>query len=353
MKKISKPKLLILYAEVMGYTLSTLEFLENSGVDLYVVHWDNKKISSYQIKTNKKIKFLNYSSFSIRGLIKFIKELNPDLTVISGWNDLKYLISAIYLRSKGKKVICGMDNQWKGSIKQRLASFLSNRMVLKLFFSHVWIVGVEQYEYVRKLGFESSDIIWDAHCADLKNFNSHNIQRNFMGKKKLVFVGRLEKEKGIDKLLESWNSIHDKNNWELEIIGEGSLKYLVDKYKKNIYHTPFLQPEDLVKKLNESHALILPSVFEPWGVILQEAAACGLPIIASNQVGSATKFLINNFNGYRFVSSNKDQNNLKKVLEKFINLPVESLESFSKGSLSLANKIETSSVVANLLSLFN
>ena len=76
----------------------------------------------------------------------------------------------------------------------------------------------------------------------------------------MVFVGRLEKEKGIDKLLESWDAIHDKNNWELEIIGEGSLKYLVDKYKQNVHHTSFLQPEDLVKKLKESHAFILPNI---------------------------------------------------------------------------------------------
>ena len=353
MEQKSKPKLLILYAEVMGYTLSTLELIETSGVDLYVVHWDNKKISSYKIKTNKKIKFLNYSSFSTIGLIKFIKELNPDLTVISGWNDFKYLFSAFFLRSKGKKVICGMDNQWKGTFKQRLASFFSNRSILKILFSHVWIVGVEQYEYVRKLGFRSSDIIWDAHCADLKNFNSQNITRSFSGKKKLIFVGRLEKEKGIDKLLATWDSIHKKNNWELEIIGEGSLKFLLDKYKNNISYTPFLQPEDLVKKLKESHALILPSIFEPWGVILQEAAACGLPIIASNEVGSATKFLINNFNGYRFLSSKKDQSNLKKVLEKLINMSDVNLECFSKRSLTLSNKIETFSAVANLLSLLN
>ena len=99
--------------------------------------------------------------------------------------------------------------------------------------------------------------------------------------------------------------------------------------------------------------LLFFQIFEPWGVILQEAAACGLPIIASDEVGSATKFLINNFNGYRFVSSKKDKKNLKIVLEKLISLPVENLESFSKGSLTLANKIETSSAVANLLSLFN
>ena len=170
---------------------------------------------------------------------------------------------------------------------------------------------------------------------------------------KIGFRWEVGERKGIDKLLESWDAIHDKNNWALEIIGEGSLKYLVDKYKQNVHHTSFLQPEDLVKKLKESHALIHPSIFEPWGVILQEAAACGLPIIASDEVGSATKFLINNVNGYRFVSSKKDKKNLKKVLEKLISLPVENLQIFSKGSLSLANKIETSSAVANLLSLFN
>ena len=52
------------------------------------------------------------------------------------------------------------------------------------------------------------------------------------------------------------------------------------------------------------------------GGYLQEAAACGLPIIASDEVGSATKFLINNFNGYRFVSKNKKK--FKNVLEKLI-----------------------------------
>ena len=117
------------------------------------------------------------------------------MTVISGWNDFKYLISAFFLRSKGKKVVCGMDNQWKGTFKERLASFLSNRKILKLLFSHVWIVGVEQYEYVRKLGFESSDIIWDAHCADLKNFNSNNILRNFIVRKNWFSLGGWRKKR--------------------------------------------------------------------------------------------------------------------------------------------------------------
>ena len=87
---------------------------------------------------------------------------------------------------------------------------------------------------------------------------------------KIGFRWEVGERKGIDKLLESWDAIHDKNNWELEIIGEGSLKYLVDKYKQNVHHTSFLQPEDLVKKLKESHALILPSFLNHGGLFYRK-----------------------------------------------------------------------------------
>ena len=99
--------------------------------------------------------------------------------------------------------------------------------------------------------------------------------------------------------------------------------------------------------------MILPSVFEPWGVVLQEAVACGLPVIASDKVGSSNRFLIHNFNGYKFSISKNSSNNLVSVLLKLINLSEKNLESFSKASLSLARKIETSSSVANILSILD
>ena len=353
MNNIKKPKLLILYAEVMSYTLSTLESIQSQNVDLYVVHWDKKKISSYVINSKKKLKFYNYSKFTTRELISFSIDLDPDLVVISGWNDIKYVMVACFLRRIGKKVVCSMDNQWRGTIKQRFAVLISNRLFLNFFFTHTWIAGIEQYEYARKLGFKNSEIIWDAYCADLKIFNDIKIKRNFDSNKKLVFVGRLEIEKGIDKLLDAWKKISNKNNWELEIIGEGTLSYLIKQDSKDIKYTPFLQPEKLVNKLKESHALILPSIFEPWGVVLQEAVACGLPVIASEKVGSSNKFLINNFNGYKFSFSKNSSNNLVSVLKKLINLSEKDLESFSNASLSLARKIETSSSVANILSVLD
>lgn len=50
--------------------------------------------------------------------------------------------------------------------------------------------------------------------------------------------------------------------------------------------------------MKAAHAFVLPSTFEPWGVVLQEAAAAGLPLIASHACGAAVHLLRAGYNGY-------------------------------------------------------
>jgi len=57
----------------------------------------------------------------------------------------------------------------------------------------------------------------------------------------------------------------------------------------------------------ESGAFILPSRFEPWGVVVQEATAAGLPLICSNKVGASVHLLQDYFNGFSFMSGNSNQ----------------------------------------------
>ena len=57
---------------------------------------------------------------------------------------------------------------------------------------------------------------------------------------------------------------------------------------------------EIVKYLNKSNGFILPSIYEPWGVVVHEAASCGIPLLLSNKIGSKHEFLINNYNGRLF-----------------------------------------------------
>ena len=55
--------------------------------------------------------------------------------------------------------------------------------------------------------------------------------------------------------------------------------------------------KEIIRYLRKSCGFILPSKYEPWGVVVHEAACSGLPLILSDSVGSRNELLINNHNG--------------------------------------------------------
>ena len=111
----------------------------------------------------------------------------------------------------------------------------------------------------------------------------------------------------------------------------------------------FLQPKDLVKLIKTSGCFVLPSRFEPWGVVVHEFAAAGLPLILSDAVGASDVFLINGANGFIF-ETNKVLS-LKEMLLNIIRSSDERLLSMSAISANLAYRITPSTSANNLLSL--
>ena len=63
---------------------------------------------------------------------------------------------------------------------------------------------------------------------------------------------------------------------------------------------------------------ILPSLKEPWGVVLNEFAASGVPLLGSNVIGASSAFLINGYNGYTFDAG--DCESFAQRLLQFINM---------------------------------
>lgn len=111
----------------------------------------------------------------------------------------------------------------------------------------------------------------------------------------LIFVGGLDKAhyfKGVDILLTATSLLRHKN-WHLKIVGEGDLlsdyqnqvKQL--KIEKQVEFLGKLSGDELIKNLQSADALILPSINknEAFGIVLIEALACGVPVIASDLPG--------------------------------------------------------------------
>jgi len=349
----SNIKILYLYAEIMSYTEATLKELENKNVELHIVHWDKQKITPYKISNTFKSKFYKRSNYDASNIRNLIKSISPNLIVVSGWMDKGYLNAIHNINKADIPIVCAIDGQWNNTPKQILAKILGKLGYFKKYFSHAWVAGNYQYEFARNIGFEKKNIIYDLYSADVDKF--HKVYQENLAEKyksyphKFLFLGRFEKTKNILLLLDAWKLCEPyRKDWELILIGNGSLKKNIEN-NKDIIIKDFKQSDELLEEFKKYGCAILPSRSEPWGVVLHEFAASGLPIICSNVCGAKTTFLIHGYNGYEFEYNSASSLSLQ--MKKIINLSNSNLQNMSYKSLNLSKRISPTTSAANLLSI--
>ena len=348
-------KILYLYEEVMGYTLATMRALASLGVELHVIHWDHKKLTPFELPTVSGVTFYPRSQLSREDIRNLAFEFLPALTVVSGWNDKDYLSVAKILRKKSFKVVLALDGQWNGTTKQYVARLLGKIHWFEQYYSHAWVAGTFQHEYARMLGLDRQDIVFDLYSADLSLFHRAHSE-SYKGKlasypHRFLFVGRFEQIKGMDTLLSAWKTLGEsRRDWELHLVGSGSLKNDLQT-TLGVVVKDFMQPDQLIDEVVSSGCFVLPSRGEPWGVVVHEFAAAGMPLIVSDVVGAASTFLISGLNGYSFKVD--DAQALANRMQKIINSTDKELMTMAEISHNLSHRITPLTSAANLLSLID
>ena len=124
-----------------------------------------------------------------------------------------------------------------------------------------------------------------------------------------VFVGRLEKNKGVLDLLDGFDRVAGEDT-ELLIVGDGKLKNMIEhriaesKNENNIELLGFR--DDIPEIMNAGDALVLPTYREGFSITVTEALAAGLPVI-STPVGAIPNKIEDGQNGYLIEPGNVDQ----------------------------------------------
>lgn len=344
-------RVLYLYAEVMGYTMATVsQLVKKYGCDVHIVQWDTGKLTPYEAQKVDHVSFYNRSEYTSSSLLKLAVLIDPDIIVVSGWMDKGYLPVAKYFRERGLPVVAGLDRQWDGSIRQTFGACI--KYFVRNYFTHAWVCGVYQYEFARRFGFAKDEIIFNLYSADLNLFNKAfeigcDIKR-VAYPHRFLYVGRLEEVKGIASLIEAWIALGDgRKNWDLRVIGNGSKKHSFENIK-GISVSNFLQPEELVDEICRAGCLVLPSLSEPWGVVLHEFAAAGMPIVCTSVCGASSAFVINGFNGF-LVNPGRPQELANSML-KIVGSNDDSLRSMANNSHRLGQNITPELSAASLIS---
>tara|TARA_A100001015_G_scaffold82248_1_gene91216 strand:+ start:1516 stop:2619 length:1104 start_codon:yes stop_codon:yes gene_type:complete len=357
MNKLMYKNILILNMEVMDYNFSFYKYLAKKNFKVTLVHYDKieDKNTPFELEENlknpKTIKKSKLNFFNFKNLLNN----NFELVLVSGWTNILYLVIAYYFKFKYKsKLIISVDNYYKKSLRQKIGIYILKTFLFYKLFNYCWIPSSYHSDLVTKIGFKRRQILNNLYSADtdfyssMFNYSIKSKEINYP--KNLLFVGRLEKVKGLDLLIEAWNLISNKKGWTLTIVGNGSLDKKLTKIN-DCNFIPFSNKNDLLKIANNSGFFILPSRYEPWGVVIHEFVSAGLPVICSKNCGSSKIFVQNNINGY--IIQDLNVFNLTKFILKIIDLPKEKLLKFSYNSFKNCKKINYEKNYYNLLSLFN
>ncbi len=339
-------KIVFLVINYMPHQLVSIKsVIKNYNAEVYAFNFKDahtipsgiENLHTYELKDFTRIELLN----------KLI-DIKPVLLVVAGWIVDDFVWAAKQIRKKlNIPVVTYSDTQWRGTWKQKINCLISP-WHLKRAFSHIWVAGVYQYEYARKLGFAKKRIIYNSLSCDMELFRWVSLeQKQSTYPKNILFIGRFVPVKGLDLLIDAWQQIPDKKGWTLTLIGDGPLKVLI-KNIDGIIIKDFMPQSDLIKEMEQAGCFVLSSVFEQWSLVVHEAVAAGLPVIATNVCGASPHFVVSGYNGFQVTVNS---NSIKNAIENIIALSSTQLYQYSLNSRKMAENITPELGAAQLMSV--
>jgi glycosyltransferase involved in cell wall biosynthesis len=336
-------KIAFLWSELSGYMVASIEELKRQPeVDVLVVHWPVNKTAPFDLTNLAKDHcYINKCSVSPAEMLARLQAFGPEVVLLSGWGDCSYLRWAGALKQQGAKIVCCMDTQWRNTLRQRLA-VLTKRFHTVRHFDAFWVAGERAAQFAQRLRVNRQAIWRGVYTCDSRKFDAayasrrQKVQGGSPWPRQFLFVGRYCEAKGIHTLLQAYQSYRLKSQdpWELHCAGAGPLKSRLSAIQGVVDHG-FVQPDELADLFGQAGAFVLPSMYEPWGVVLHEAASSGLPIVCSDQCGASVELLRDGYNGYLFEAGNSYE--LERSLSLLADMSTLSLSVMSERS-SLVSK---------------
>ena len=136
-----------------------------------------------------------------------------------------------------------------------------------------------------------------------------------------LYIGTVSKGKGINDLLYACSKLKNITNWKLLVVGSNPRKDYYHNISKNlgltqnIEYIGVVQNKDIYEYYQKSDVFILPSRYDGWGAVINEAISVGLPVISSSETGASYSLVKNN----GFVFKAGDINALSDAMKKYIN----------------------------------
>jgi glycosyltransferase involved in cell wall biosynthesis len=311
----------------LGETYSTLK---DKGFGKNII-WDIPLLDgyTYEFLSNTSIKpgTSHYKGIVNPTIIKSIETFRPNAILVFGWSFVSHLKVLRYFKNKVPIYFRGDSTLLD---EQKNIKVLLRRFSLKWVYRYIdkaFYVGTNNRQYFLQHGVKEQNLVFAPHAIDNERFGD---EKAIVGERELLrsilgipaqntvflFSGKFEKKKSPLLLIKAFKELKlERTN--LLLVGNGHLENLLSAEAEgegNIHFLPFQNQTKMPIIYRSAEAFVLPSggPGETWGLSVNEAMACGLPVLVSNKVGCALDLVKEGINGFIFEAGN--QGSLKDKL---------------------------------------
>ena len=264
-------KIAIVYTGITSYmTDCWRELASRTGVELRIWIEDTK---TYRFKGDraKVLRDLwchwdyseNLTDIELGQAEHEILDFAPDIIFVCGWSRELPPYIASSKRLVHIPMVLEMDMPWEWRFRKFAARFVLRRRLRR--FSAVFVPGKSSARYARWLGFPKEQIYEGRNCINIGKFTKRDLP--YSGERAgFLFLGRRSSEKGLDVLEKAYSEYkRSGGTWRLDC-------------------PEYIEPEDVPNVMHEHACIIVPSRWEPWGVVVLEAIAAGMKVVVSDKV---------------------------------------------------------------------
>jgi len=248
-----------------------------------------------------------------RKLWSHLSQLDPEVVLVPGYYTLPALAAAFWAKLHRRTSILMTESTaddhtrvaWKEAIKS---------LLIRTLFDSAITGGTAHRRYLQQLGFPTNrigrfyDVVDNTFLANRAQVLRRQPPGDFdLPETYFLYVGRLAEEKNVHGLVQAWLAYRQGGGtWPLVLVGDGpeaqSLRDLAaaSAFAPDIHFAGHKSSRDLPPFYAFAGCFVLPSSREPWGLVVNEAMATGLPVLVSARCGCAEDLVDPARNGFTF-----------------------------------------------------
>ncbi len=339
---MEKRKVLIIHNVIAPYRLPLFELLcADSKIDLEVLYcstgtnlfrWDvSPREYNYCFKVlpcvTRKLSYFNPT------VIFEICKRKPDVIIVDGYVDLTMQLAY----ALGKILTIPVILWIEGVMEPRSLLGMFTRP-LRMFFikqaDAIIVPGRLSKDYVISMGGDKSKVFIAPNSIDNDFFIKHTIEykKNRKRLKKvlrvkkqkgILYVGQLIERKAVDRLVRAYARLRkEREDVALIIVGSGPLRNQLEHMCQAncisdvCFIDAGLKLVDLIKYYSVADVFVLPTLFDVWGFVINEAMACGLPVVSTRNAQAAVEMIHQGENGLIVKEASEEElySAMKKIL---------------------------------------